>query len=249
MKATLEHFLTQNYLTAATLNDEERRAAEPYVRHYSGGLVVLLGETDHGTIVKMHDSWGGGLAEGEPGDIVVHEYPADDSDDGLVTWHTGSEIALADFLARVGGGQSAHHLRVDGVATPMERVTFDGADDDDALRVVGPAGDALPIRCSCGWNHLVLLAPGESIPGALARMRELHVGGEEESEPRPGPVTLTIGDLIRDLQALGLPDDTPVIGYNSETGTYLNLPFVEPPQAEDIAVMIDVRDDYDTRQW
>lgn len=73
----LEAFRAQNP-GCATL---PAAAIEPYVDEHGGGLVVLARHIEGSIHVKMHDTWGPGAADGEPGDIVVHVYDSERDDD------------------------------------------------------------------------------------------------------------------------------------------------------------------------
>lgn len=66
-----------------------------------------------------------------------------------------------------------------------------------------------------------------------------------------GKVTLTRGELIEQLLAMeGADDDTPVIGYLNTIENYVNIDDVYfDADRGDMAIVLNVRDNYDTRQW
>lgn len=115
-----EAFLDQNPDCAAELTLDDVR---PYAAHHAGGLVVLIARVASGNNwIKMHDSWGPGAPD-EPGNIVVHAYPAEEvepntlpeprewAEDGIPrqNWNDGSSVwffnsgraALTFFLGRI----------------------------------------------------------------------------------------------------------------------------------------------------
>lgn len=63
--------------------------------------------------------------------------------------------------------------------------------------------------------------------------------------------TLTRRQLIDMLLAMeGAGDDTPVIGYVPTLGNYVNIDGVDYDALNgDIAITINIRDNYDSRQW
>lgn len=63
--------------------------------------------------------------------------------------------------------------------------------------------------------------------------------------------TLTRGRLIEMLEAMeGADDDTPVIGYVTTLENYVNINDVYfDGENGDIAITINLVDNYDTRQW
>lgn len=63
------------------------------------------------------------------------------------------------------------------------------------------------------------------------------------------PLTLTVGDIKARLA--NMPNEMPVIGYmTGDVENYVNLTDLHwDPGNPDMAVTIEVRDTYDTRQW
>lgn len=95
-------FLEQNPHSA---NGLSRDQIEPYATHHAGGLVVLHGYAGTGRHVKMHDTWGPGTENGEePGDVIVHDYDPDSTDehDETITYFTDGPTAFEAFLTALG---------------------------------------------------------------------------------------------------------------------------------------------------
>ncbi len=81
-------FVLQNTLAAATIPEE---AMDQWSQHHAGGLVVLIGEAGGKHYVKLHDSWS------DEDTVVVHIYPMDDSDEGVVFHFKRGDHAIAFF--------------------------------------------------------------------------------------------------------------------------------------------------------
>lgn len=66
-----------------------------------------------------------------------------------------------------------------------------------------------------------------------------------------GTPTLTRGRLVEMLLAMeGATDDTPVIGYSAALGDYTNIEDVTFDQFNgDFAITIEIKHNYDERQW